>query len=213
MIAKLKGLIDHIDLNNLILDVNGVGYAVFASSHTLRKIGRVGDAVSLLIETHVREDHINLYGFADAQEKEWFQILCRVQGVGTKVALAILSVATPKDLILGIASGDKNIVKQADGVGPKLATRIITELKDKVGSMSLEATSVSTATGGVANSDPIAPIADDDRVLQDAISALVNLGYQQSDAYKVINDVRREGETQDLSSLITQSLKKLSTGA
>ena len=213
MIAKLKGLIDHIDLNNLILDVNGVGYAVFASSHTLRKIGRVGDAVSLLIETHVREDHINLYGFADTQEKEWFQILCRVQGVGTKVALAILSVATPKDLILGIASGDKNIVKQADGVGPKLATRIITELKDKVGSMSLEATNVSLATGGVANSDPIAPIADDDRVLQDAISALVNLGYQQSDAYKVINDVRREDETQDLSSLITQSLKKLSTGA
>ena len=127
--------------------------------------------------------------------------------------MAILSVATPKDLILGIASGDKNIVKQADGVGPKLATRIITELKDKVGSMSLEATNVSLATGGVANSDPIAPIADDDRVLQDAISALVNLGYQQSDAYKVINDVRREDETQDLSSLITQSLKKLSTGA
>lgn len=210
MIAKLKGVIDHIDLNYLILDVNGVGYSIFASSQTLRKIGRAGDSISLLIETHVREDHIHLYGFADAQEKEWFQILGRVQGVGTKVALAILSVATPKDLILGIASGDKSIVKQADGVGPKLATRIITELKDKVGNMSLEATSVSLPSSGVANTDAIARASDDDLMLHDAISALVNLGYQQSDAYRAVNDARKENAATDLSALITQSLKKLS---
>ncbi len=212
MIAKLKGIIDHIDLNYLILDVNGVGYYVFASSQTLRKIGRVGDVASLLIETHVREDHIHLYGFADAQEKEWFKILCGVQGVGTKVGLAILSVATPKDLILGIASGDKNIVKQADGVGPKLATRIITELKDKVGNMSLEATSVTLPTG-TANTEKVAVVDDGDMILHDAISALVNLGYQQSDAYKAVNDVRKEVDGADLSTLITHSLKKLSAGA
>lgn len=216
MIAKLTGLIDKIATDHLILDVNGVGYFVFASSTTLRKIGTKGDKISLMIETHVREDHIHLYGFADATEQEWFQILCRVQGVGTKVGLAILSVASPKDLMLSIAAGDKAIVKQADGVGPKLATRIVTELKDKVSNMSFDAggAAVAGSSSKATGTADISAAEAGSKAHLDAVSALVNLGYMQGDAYRAVHEVANElGDNKnDLSALIRESLKKLSAG-
>ncbi len=219
MIAKLKGVIDTVGLKDFILDVNGVGYEIFASSQTLRKIGGAGSEVTILIETHVREDHIHLYGFADALEKEWFQTLCRVQGVGTKVALAILSVASPKQLQLSIASGDKAVVKQADGVGPKLATRIVTELKDKVANMNFslnDSVGISVNTNTDAGTTAPVDASDNDMIiLQDAISALVNLGYPQGDVYNIVHKISSEAkandEDVDLSKLIRDSLKKLSS--
>ena len=137
MIGKLSGIIDSFKDNHVILDVNGVGYLVFASNRTLARIGSKGDPASLLIDTHVREDHIHLYGFADVAEQEWFRLLTSVQGVGAKVGLAILAVCPPEKLALIIASGDKAAITQADGVGPKLGVRILTELKDKAGKMEI----------------------------------------------------------------------------
>ncbi|MCK5554704.1 MAG: Holliday junction branch migration protein RuvA, partial [Alphaproteobacteria bacterium] len=138
MIAKLTGLLDSIGTNYVVIDVNGVGYIVYASSCTLSQIGSAkGMPVSLLIETHVREDQITLYGFADAMEKEWFLILCTVQGVGAKVAQAILGVIPAEQLPVVIASQDKSVLRQSEGVGERLAVRIITELKDKAGKMIL----------------------------------------------------------------------------
>ena len=137
MIGKLSGTIDSFKGNHVILDVNGVGYLVFASNRTLARIGSKGDPASLLIDTHVREDHIHLYGFADSAEQEWFRLLTSVQGVGAKVGLAILAVCPPEKLALIIASGDKAAITQADGVGPKLGVRILTELKDKAGKMEI----------------------------------------------------------------------------
>ena len=137
MISKLTGKIDSFADNHLILDVQGVGYQIFASARTLSRIGQVGDGASLLIDTHVREDHIHLYGFADAAEQRWFRLLTSVQGVGAKVGMAILGACPPDKLALAIASQDKALLTQADGVGPKLAVRILTELKDKAAKISL----------------------------------------------------------------------------
>ena len=131
MIAKLKGIIDTIGEDYCIVDVGGVGYLVFASSKTLGRLGK-GTAASLLIETVVREDSITLYGFADAWEKEWFNTLTRVQGVGAKVCLSILSVLSPGQLAQAVSAQDKASFTRASGVGPKLAARIVTELKDKI---------------------------------------------------------------------------------
>jgi len=180
MIGKLTGIIDNIKGNQLLLDVNGVGYIVFASGRTLSKIGTKGDTCSVLIETNVREDHIHLYGFADAIEQEWFMILTKVQGVGAKVGLAILSVASPNDLSLAIAAQDKAVFTQADGVGPKLGTRIVTELKDKVGKIDLSPAAQSPSSN--------TPVSNDDNT-HEALSALVNLGYGRSEAmvYRFFN--------------------------
>ena len=131
MIAKLKGLVDTIGEDSCIIDVNGVGYLVFASAKTLGRLVLKG-SVSLLIETVVREDSITLFGFADPLEKEWFNTLTKVQGVGAKVALSILSVLLPSQLAQAVAAQDKNSFARANGVGPKLAARIVTELKDKI---------------------------------------------------------------------------------
>lgn len=215
MIAKLTGTIDKILDNAFIIDVNGVGYLVYASSTTLRKIGGKGANVSIMIETHVREDHIHLYGFADAQEKEWFQILCTVQGVGTKVALAILSINEPSDLIMSIAAGDKAVVQQADGVGPKLATRIITELKEKAAKMSLGGPSPSGAQGGAAlgNGGDVSAQIGGHGMAQDAVSALVNLGYGQTEAFKAIREIlSNDNAPSDVGTLIREGLKALSGG-
>lgn len=208
MIAKLKGRIDAVFETSMIVDVNGVGYAVFASANSLRKMGAVGNEVSVLIETHVREDHIHLYGFADALEKEWFQILCTVQGVGTKVALAILSVATPADLMLAIAAGDKAVVQQADGVGPKLATRIVTELKEKAGKLSLAGAGQAVPVLGNAG----AAVKGSSSLANDAVSALVNLGYGQSEAFKTVHQILANDDTYDLGLIIREGLKALSSG-
>jgi len=204
MIGKLTGVIDVIKSNQLLLDVNGVGYIVFASGRTLSKIGTRGDTCSVLIETHVREDHFHLYGFADAIEQEWFNILTKVQGVGAKVGLAILSVASPNDLSLAIAAQDKAVFTQADGVGPKLGTRIVTELKDKVGNIDLSPTSLGAPShANISNGD-------NDNT-HEALSALVNLGYGRSEAMIAINRAQKNmDDNADLGALIKQGLKELS---
>ncbi len=205
MIGKLTGTIDVVQSNTVLLDVNGVGYIVFASGRTLSKIGSKGDVCSLLIETHVREDHIHLYGFADAIEQEWFGILTKVQGVGAKVGLAILSVASPNDMALAIAAQDKAIFAKADGVGPKLATRIVTELKDKIANMDLSGAGA-TATPSLTNS----AAQDDEGTIGEALSALVNLGYGRSEAMVAINHAKQNlPEDADLGALIKQGLKEL----
>ena len=136
MIAKLTGLVDSLGEDWVVIDVGGVGYLVFGSGGTLGRLA-VGEIASLEIETHVREDHIHLYGFADAVERDWFRILMTVQGVGARVALAILTVLAPDQLMPAIAAGDRAALTRAAGVGGKLAGRIVAELKDKVGDIAL----------------------------------------------------------------------------
>ena len=207
MIGKLTGKIDALKSGQMLLDVNGVGYIVFASSRTLGKIGRVGDVCSVLIETHVREDHIHLYGFADAVEQEWFGILTKVQGVGAKVGLAILSVASPNDMALAIAAQDKTVFSQADGVGPKLATRIVTELKDKTANIDLSPVGAGSGTAVAQQSN----VSSDDGQVHEALSALVNLGYGRSEAMIAINRAKANlPEDADLGVLIKEGLKELS---
>lgn len=198
MIAKLTGLMDTIGDGFLILDVNGVGYRVFCSNQTLSKCSAKGMNMSLFIETQVREDHIHLFGFADAAEKEWFTILTNVQGVGAKVGLAILSALTPNDLSLALATGDSKSLTRASGVGPKLAVRIVTELKGKagtVGSASGEMPMVTTGAGS--------------GVMNEAISALVNLGYGRSEAGLVVGTVLKSNPQANVSDVIRLSLKEI----
>jgi Holliday junction DNA helicase RuvA len=206
VIAKLKGLVDSVGEDWVILDVNGVGYLVFASAKTLGKLPKTGEATTLFIETHVREDHIHLYGFADTAERDWFKLLTTVQGVGAKVGLAILSALSANDIMHAIAAQDKKVLTQANGVGPKVATRILTELKDKAGAIVLNSTQDSTPSGGGAAS-PIgfggAPV--------EAVSALVNLGYGRSEALAAVSKVNKElGGSGELNDLIRLSLSELS---
>ena len=137
MIAKLSGRLDVCGSDNCIIDVGGVGYLVFCSARTLGNISELCATVSLLIETHVREDHIHLYGFAEAAERDWFRLLLNVQGVGAKVALAILSTLAPGELTQAVLDQDKIMVTRAPGVGPKVGGRIVSELKDKIGDLAL----------------------------------------------------------------------------
>lgn len=212
MIAKLTGLIDSAGQNQLILDVNGVGYLVFASSRTLARIGSAkGTPVSLQIETVVREDAFLLYGFADSVEKEWFQILCTVQGVGAKVAQSILSVVQPEQLPLVIASQDKAILRQADGVGDKLAVRIVTELKEKAGKMALGAAATQKVAEVRAKASKGGIVELPKSVSNDAVSALINLGYGRAEAFGAVANVMRDkGDDIALGDLIRESLKELS---
>lgn len=206
MIGKLTGKIDRIDTGYALIDVNGVGYIVFASARTLGRIGGAGNNTSLLIETHVREDHIHLYGFCDALEQQWFNLLTKVQGVGAKVGLAILSVASPNDLALAIAAQDKAVFSRADGVGPKLATRIVTELKDKAGAIDL---SVGAGGGGMRGEAalPHKNMAENENGdMGEALSALVNLGYGRSEAMVALSTANKDA---DLPSLIKHGLKEL----
>ena len=214
MIAKLTGIIDSVGLNYVIIDVNGVGYLVYASSRTLSRIGSArGTPVSLLIETIVREDQITLYGFADAAEKDWFQILCTVQGVGAKVAQGILGTVQVEQLPLVIASQDKAALRRADGVGDKLALRIVTELKEKAGKMALGAAAQQKAGKAQAATGAKAAAVIDvpQTVSNDAVSALINLGYGRAEAFgAVANVIRDKGEGVALGDLIRESLKELS---
>ena len=202
MIAKLTGIIDSIGDAFVVVDVSGVGYLVFASGRTLDALPSVGDPVSLLIETHIREDHIHLFGFMEAQEREMYKILLGVQGVGAKVGLGILGALSPSAIQTAIASGDKAAITLAPGVGPKLAVRILTELKDKVGSFGFEMPShsntLSKASG--ASSD-----------FSDAVSALQNLGYSTSEAHTaVIKGQNGLGSDAKVEALIGFGLKELS---
>lgn len=221
MIAKLKGLVDSIGEDCLVLDVNGVGYLVFASAKTLGRL-EVGQAVSLLIETVVREDSITLFGFADPLEKEWFNTLTKVQGVGAKVGLSILSVLSTSQLRQAVAAQDKNMFSMANGVGPKLAARIVTELKDKIVSVPTaivakdinEAIGVATEKDNEVKSfeDNLAARDEDPTKLEDAISALVNLGYQRIDAYKAVNQAAIKQPDADMGELIKLALKEFVKG-
>lgn len=205
MIAKLSGIMDSAGQDYLILDVNGVGYQVFASGRTLSRVQK-GEPVSLLIDTHVREDHIHLYGFMDKTEQEWFRLLTSVQGVGAKVGMAILGTCPVDRLGFAIASGDAAFVRQADGVGPKLATRIVTELKDKAVKIDL-APPPPKAIGKVTKLTEETPPAN---IENDAVSALVNLGYGRSDAYSAVLQVRDKAND-NLSEILKLALKELAT--
>jgi Holliday junction DNA helicase RuvA len=201
MIAKLKGILDDVGEDRAVVDVAGVGYLVFCSAKTLSQLPPVGEVVTLVIETHVREDHIHLYGFISDAEKIWFSRLQDVQGVGARVAMAILAVLDPAELSQTILAQDKTMIGRANGVGPKLATRIINELKDKV-----------PAIGDIPSFRIIgADVGPQESVLGDAVSALVNLGYRQAD---VMNTVVRISQAADgepnLQELIRHSLKELS---
>jgi Holliday junction DNA helicase RuvA len=202
MIAKLKGLIEETGEASVVLDVGGVGYEVFCSSRTLGQLPGFGEAAELVIETHVREDHIHLYGFISREEKEWFARLQTVQGVGARVALAILSVLSPMELAQSIAAQDKTSVGRASGVGPKLAARIVSELKDKVPAFGTVESFPAAANGG-------APAADSR--LADAVSALVNLGYRPADAMSAVSRADKAAENElPLPDLIRLGLKELS---
>ena len=209
MIGKLSGIIDGFGSDYILLDVGGVGYLVYCSPRTLAQSGQAGDPASFLIDTHVREDAINLYGFKDAFEQQWFRLLTSVQGVGARVGMAILGACPPERLGFAIASGDKAAVQAADGVGPKLALRIVTELKDKAAKMDLSASLPVRETKAAGKQDGSKAPATID---QDAVSALVNLGYAKSDAFQAVLQAKgkAENDNADLSEIIRLALKELS---
>ncbi|MEC7028788.1 MAG: Holliday junction branch migration protein RuvA [Pseudomonadota bacterium] len=207
MFAKLSGIIDTVLENAVILDVQGVGYLVHASPRTLSRVGGHGDTASLLIDTNVREDAITLYGFLEAAEQEWFRLLTTVQGVGAKAAMAILGVTPPDQLGFAIAAGDKTALTRADGVGPKLATRILTELKDKAGKIDLQA-----KPKGVQAAASPAPANEEGGIENDAVSALVNLGYGRTDAYTAVLQAKQKAnDNSNLNELIKLALKELAS--
>lgn len=206
MIAKLKGLVDSVGDDWVIIDVNGVGYRAFCSGRTLSNMPGQGLAVALQIETHIREDHFHLYGFIDQAELDWFKLLTTVQGVGAKVCLAILSVLGPEQLVQAIVAQDKAAVARANGVGPKLATRIVSELKDKVGAFSLGGAALESGDVNTSTETSAVGGASDD-----AVSALVNLGYSRSDAFTAVVKVKGKlGGDANVSALIRAGLQELS---
>ncbi len=206
MIAKLKGVVDTIFDDNCIIDVSGVGYLVSASSKTLARLERGAEA-SLLIETVVREDSISLFGFYDAWEKEWFTALTKVQGVGAKVCLSILSALTPSQLAQAVAAQDKSSFLRASGVGPKLAARLVTELKDKIVTIPVGSISILDEKA-VQTAEKTAPEVMDNNIMEDVISALVNLGYQRMEAYKIVVKVYENNADKPIGELIRLSLKE-----
>jgi holliday junction DNA helicase RuvA len=203
MIGKLKGVIDSYGEDAVIVDVHGVGYLVHCSGRTLQELPRAGEAVTLSIETHVREDQIKLFGFLSDIEREWFRLLQTVQGVGTKVALAVLGTLKPADLASAIAMRDKAMVARTPGVGPKVAERIVTELKDKAPAYTHIDPALVRLSGALDEKRAPQPITD-------AVSALVNLGYGQPQAAAAIAvAVRSAGEDAEVRTLIRLGLKEL----
>ena len=200
MIGKLTGSVDSTGDDWVILDVGGVGYLVFCSGRSLGLLPPSGGGATLWIETHVREDHIHLYGFAETAERDWFRLLNSVQGVGAKMALSILSVLPPADLVRAIAAQDKASLTRANGVGPKLAGRIASELKDKAGGIAL---------GPVGAVNGVAAGAE---VSEDAVSALVNLGYRRAEAFAAVAKASGDlGGQASVESLIKAGLKELAS--
>lgn len=203
MIAKLTGKLDSIGRDHAVVDCGGVGYLVHCPSRTLANLPALGETVSLAVETIVREDAFNLYGFADPAERDWFRLLLTVQGVGAKVALSLLSSLSAADLQSAIVNEDRTMLSRADGVGPKLATRLALELKDKVGTMALgrsvpiAATPMGVAVGG-------------DAAAADAVSALVNLGYRRAEAAGAVERAMKKlGKGARIEALIPAGLKEL----
>ncbi|CAO3443722.1 Holliday junction ATP-dependent DNA helicase RuvA (EC 3.6.4.12) [Azospirillum argentinense] len=207
MIAKLTGVVDSVGTDWVVVDVNGVGYQVACSNRTLSRMA-VGERRALVVETFIRDDRITLYGFADAGERDWFRLLTTIQGVGSRLALSILGVLDPDQLTRAIAAQDKTALTRADGVGPKVAARIVNELKDKVGNLTLGASAAAPAAGGKAAPAGGGP---DNMVMADAVSALVNLGYGRSEAFgAVVAAGRKLGDGAGVSELIRHGLKELS---
>jgi Holliday junction DNA helicase RuvA len=203
MIGKLKGMIESYGEDSIILDVNGVGYEVFCSARTLQELPGVGQPAALSIETHVREDQIRLFGFLSEIEREWFRLLQTVQGVGVKVALAVLGTLKPAELASAIAMRDKAMVARTPGVGPKVAERIVTELKDKAPAYTNVDPALVRLSGALEEKRAPAPISD-------AVSALVNLGYAQAQAAAAIAAAARSaGEGAEATTLIRLGLREL----
>jgi Holliday junction DNA helicase RuvA len=206
MIARLRGLVDSAGADHAVIDCNGVGYLVFCSRRTLGLLGGPREAVALHVETHVREDHIHLYGFADTAERDWFRLLTTVQGVGAKVGLAILSVLSPDQVATAIAAGDRAMLARAEGVGPKLAGRIASELKDKVGGIALGPAAAAFHAGGAAAAPAEAGAA------ADAVSALVNLGYGRAEAFAAVARAGGKlGPDAAVSAIIPAALRELAS--
>jgi len=202
MIGKLKGVVDSVDEENLIIDVNGVGYLVSASARTLRALPAVGEAAELLIETHVREDAIRLYGFLTAAEREWFRLLQSVQGVGAKVALGILGALSADALSSAVARHDKAMMARAPGVGPKLAARLVLELKDKAPALGAADFAGADAS---AERTPKLP-----KAAEDAILALVGLGYAHPQAAAAVARISAQlGHEAQTAALVRAGLKEL----
>jgi Holliday junction DNA helicase RuvA len=203
MIGKLKGVIDSYGEDFIILDVQGVGYLVHCSARTLQDLPAPGEAATLSIETYVREDQIRLFGFLSDTEREWFRLLQTVQGVGARVALAVLGALRPSELASAIAMRDKAAVQRTPGVGPRVAERIVTELKDKAPAFSDLDPAVVRLAGNVDEKRAPQPILD-------AVSALINLGYGQPQAAAAVAAAARNaGEGAETAQLIRLGLKEL----
>jgi Holliday junction DNA helicase RuvA len=204
MIGKLKGLIDEYADSYVLVDVNGVCYEVHCSNQTLQALPSVGEAASVLIEMHVREDQLKMFGFATALERDWFRLLTTVQGVGQKVALAILSTLKISELQSAIALQDKAMVARTPGVGPKVAQRIVSELKDKTPSLAAVDSAVSDLQADM--DQAAAP-----KAMAEAVSALTNLGYSSVQASAAVATIiKREGDGTGTATLIRLALKELS---
>ncbi|HXC14572.1 MAG TPA: Holliday junction branch migration protein RuvA [Stellaceae bacterium] len=200
MIAKLSGIVDSVAEDGAVIDVGGVGYLAFCSTRTISQLPLPGTPARLLVETHVREDHIHLYGFIDAAERDWFRTLTTVQGVGARLALSILSALTPEDLSLAIFAQDRAVLARADGVGPRLAARIVNELKDKVSGLApAPSMSAGSASATVADSGQAA----------DAVSALVNLEWGRAEAFAAVAAaMNRLGSGAGVDALIRAALRE-----
>lgn len=205
MIAKLRGIIDSVYEDSCIIDVNGVGYLVAASSKCLAGLTK-GTEKALLIETVVREDSISLFGFSDAWEKEWFNTLTKVQGVGAKVCLNILSALSPSQLAQAVSAQDKSSFLRAAGVGPKLAARLVTELKDKIVTVPLGEAKLEDTVQESAVAKPV--VRQEEGQMEDVISALVNLGYQRLEAYQTVAKIYADHKDQSVGELIRLALRE-----
>jgi Holliday junction DNA helicase RuvA len=200
MIAKLAGTVDQKGADLAVIDVHGVGYLVFCSARTLDRLPPLRSPARLFIETHVRDDHIHLYGFIDAAERDWFRLLTTVQGVGPRLAVALLSIAGPEELALAIAAQDRILLTRAEGVGARLAQRIVNELRDKLGALAI----------GAAAAPPV-PAAG---AAADAASALVNLGYRPAEALAAVAAAAQQvGDEAAVDALIRAGLQQLAQGA
>ncbi len=206
MIAQLRGTIVRMDSQMIIIDVRGVGYAIHTSGRTQSQLSAVSNEVTILTEMQVREDSMTLFGFIDAAERDAFRLLITVQGVGAKGAMAILSVLDPNALTEAIVAGDKAMVARADGVGPKIAQRIVNELSEKI----VKIPSLSDVALGA---DFVGSVPDsaDKAIQQDAVSALVNLGYGRSEAHAAAVRAQRAGADETVSSLIAAALREIGT--
>ena len=198
MIAKLTGLLDSVGDGWLVVETGGVGYLVRCSARTLREVGAPGGTISLLIDTHVREDHIHLYGFSLPEERTWFRLLQTVQGVGARMALGVLDALSTDELVDAILAQDAAMLTRANGVGPKLAKRLAAELKDRIGDIA--PAPLAGVAAAAATDDPAG----------DAVSALVNLGYRRVEAFAAVSRARQSlGAAVEVGALIRESLKEL----